>query len=418
MSPISKVSPSAETASARAAVLPVALALFLGACNDGPSGRVLEHRIERLQAEIELQTKRADAALTAAEAATSQLKQRLEEAERKGQEALDQSSAMASGQDERFERLEKAISSALRMKEDSEGMAYLDTENPGHRTVQTEHGTFLVRLESIEPNPNGGGFLARLNFGNPAGLTIQEFILKGDFGQPPPPLKPGESYGEYSARLDEWQKTQTPFEESILTELEPNAWTSAVLPLKAPSKEALKLIRFAMIVRRAHLINQEGKGEYSQIIAGGSGANLVKSDYGPFLFNVQRREPEGSGLRIYAMVGNPFGFAVNESRLRGQFGPAPPKKMETESPVLFAERMRAWSEQMRDFEATITETIAPLSWSQVSFLMPAGSPEEVVYIRCMMNVDNITLPRGGGASGSSTGSPGAGSGGFGGTLAP
>lgn len=198
MSPISKVSPSAETASARAAVLPVALALFLGACNDGPSGRVLEHRIERLQAEIELQTKRADAALTAAEAATSQLKQRLEEAERKGQEALDQSSAMASGQDERFERLEKAISSALRMKEDSEGMAYLDTENPGHRTVQTEHGTFLVRLESIEPNPNGGGFLARLNFGNPAGLTIQEFILKGDFGQPPPPLKPGESYGEYA----------------------------------------------------------------------------------------------------------------------------------------------------------------------------------------------------------------------------
>ncbi|MCP5551347.1 MAG: hypothetical protein H7A53_10705 [Akkermansiaceae bacterium] len=207
-------------------------------------------------------------------------------------------------------------------------------------------------------------------------MTIQEFILKGDIWPATPPLKPGESYGEYSARLDEWQKTQTPFEESILTELEPNAWTSAVL-LPAPSKEALKLIRFAMIVRRAHLINQEGKGEYSQIIAGGSGANLVKSDYGPFLFNVQRREGLGAPESTPWWAIPSVHFAVNESRLRGQFRPPCPKNGDRVSRFFFAERMRAWSEQMRDFEATITETIAPLSWAG-QFSDAGRSPEEVV----------------------------------------
>jgi hypothetical protein len=272
-------------------------------------------------------------------------------------------------------------------------MAHLSPSIEGHQTLQTKHGTFLVRLEKLEKKVPGPGFIATLNIGNPLGLTIQEFVLKGEFGSPAPPLAPGEAYGDYSARLDAWQKTLTPFEENLAVSLKANAWTQVDLPLSAPNPGAVELIRVAMVIQRAHLDNQDGVGEYSVINAASDAANLVQTDYGPFLVTVTGMHSEGSKTRIHLLVGNPYGFIVNNSRISGEFGPTPPKKMETESPTNHAQRLQHWAEQMAPFESTLAGTLAALRWSKASFTVPSTDQTKIKYIRSQIKVENITLPR-------------------------
>lgn len=365
----------------------------LAGCDQGPSARVLEHRIDELESQIEVLAKRADAAMAAAESGDGDLKHRVEAVEQKSAEAIAQTSTLAEEQNARFQRIEQSVSNVMRLKEESEAVAYLAPAEPGHRTLQTEHGTFLVRIETIERDPVGGGHRIELNIGNPMGLELQEFRLKGDFGSTAPKLQPGEAYGDYSKRLDEWQKTMTPFDESLIEPIEPNAWTRVVLPLRAAdSPDKLQLIRLAMVVTRANLANQEGEGEYSVVNADSDGAGLVKTDYGPLLMKVTSLSPEGAGTRVTVMVGNPFGFAINEAILSGQFGPSPPRKMETEAVDLFRKRLEMWSEQMTPLETAFSGSIGPLRWSPATFLVPTADQSRIKYLRLRMQVTNITLP--------------------------
>lgn len=376
----------------RAALSALALGL-LAACDQKPSARVLESRLQDLEDKLKVIEKRADSAMLAAESGGQDLKQRVEAVEQKSSEAIAQTSSFAEEQNSRFQRIEQSITNVMRMKEESEAVAYLEPDAPGHRTLQTEHGTFLVRIESIERDPIGGGFRAELNIGNPMGLELQEFRLKGDFGLPAPKLNPGEAYGDYSKRLDEWQKTMTPFDEGLIEGILPNAWTRVSLPLRAASNaENLKLIRVAMVVSRAKLANQEGEGEYSVVNADSDGAGLVKTDYGPLLMTVAGMTPEGTGTRVRVRVGNPFGFIINEAILTGQFGPSPPRKMETEGTELYRKRLELWSEQMAPLETTLSGSIAPLSWSEATFLVPSSDQSMIKYLRLKMQVTNITLP--------------------------
>lgn len=355
---------------------------------------MLERRIEELEDKLKVIEKRADTAILSTEVGSQDLKQRIEAAEQKSTEALNQTSTIVSDQEARFQRVEQSLTNVMRIKEESEAVAYLEPSAPGHRTLQTEHGTFLVRIESIERDIPGGGYRVELNIGNPVGLEVQEFRLKGDFGQLAPKLQPGEAYGDFSKRLDEWQKTMTPFDEGMIESLEPNAWTRVSLPLRAATtKESLQLIRVAMTVNRAKLANQEGEGEFSVVNADSDGAGLVKTDYGPLLMTVIGMEPEGAATRVKLMVGNPFGFVINEARITGQFGPSPPRKMETEAVELYRKRLELWSEQMSPLETSFSGSIAPLRWSEASFLVPSADQSRIKYLRLKMQVTNLTLPK-------------------------
>ncbi|MCB1230960.1 MAG: hypothetical protein KDN19_11865 [Verrucomicrobiae bacterium] len=371
----------------------VAGALLLSGCDQGPSTRVIDVRMRELEDKIKLLEKRTDSAMLAAETGSQDLINRIESAEQKGTEAVEQTSAMVTETESRFQRIEQSLTNVIRTKEESEAVAYLDPTSPGHRTLQTDHGTFLVRLEGFEKNPLGG-FNVELNVGNPMGLEIQEYRLKGDFGQPAPKLNPGEAYSDFSKRLDEWQTSLTPFEQTLTDPILPNAWSRVILPLNAGSEDALKLIRVAMVIQRARLANQEGsEGEFSVINADSDGAGLVKTDYGPLLMTVTGMEPEGTSTRVNVMVGNPFGFVINEGMLTGQFGPSPPRKMETEAPALYQKRLQIWSEQMEDFQTRFSGSIAPLRWSQASFTLPTTDQNSIKYLRIKLQVSNITLPK-------------------------
>ena len=386
--PVPRFVPATRTACAAALLLAT-----LAGCDQGPSARVLEHRIDELESQIEVLAKRADAAMAAAESGDGDLKHRVEAVEQKSAEAIAQTSTLAEEQNARFQRIEQSLNNVIRMKEESEAVAYLEPASEGHRTLKTEHGTFLVRMEGIERDIVAGGFRVHLNIGNPMGIELQEYRLKGDFGNPAPKLRPGEAYGDFSKRLDEWQKTMTPFDEGLLDPILPNAWTRVSILLKTPAQENLQLIRVAMVVSRAKLANQEGEGEFSVVNADSDGAGLVKTEYGPLLMHVTGMEPEGAGMRVKVQVGNPFGFVINEAQLTGQFGPAPPRRMETENVELFRKRLEMWSSQMTDLKTTFTGSIAPLRWSEASFLVPSADKEKIKYLRLKMQVTNITLPK-------------------------
>ncbi|MCB1230958.1 MAG: hypothetical protein KDN19_11855, partial [Verrucomicrobiae bacterium] len=242
----------------------------------------------------------------------------------------------------------------------SEVVAYLDPDSPGHRTIQTDHGAFLIRLERIDPNPEGGCNVT-LNIGNPSGLEIQELLLKGEFGQRAPQLGAEELPADYSKRLVEWEKTLTHFERKIATPAKPNSWSRVVLPLDADKVEDIRLIRISLGIERARLENNDGNGgEYSVIQTANSGAAMVKTDYGPLLLTVLGVEPTDDGTRIEVMVGNPFGFAINAGTLSGQFGPSPPSRTASEAPALYQKRLQIWSKQMRDFVTEFNGPIKPL----------------------------------------------------------
>jgi hypothetical protein len=371
----------------------VSFSFFLTGCRENTSTAVLERRIERLQSDVNRLKKLTDEAIVLSESSGTDTDQRLEMAEQRSQEALTQTAAAAADQAARFERIENALSTVMRIKEESEAMAHLSPDIEGHQTLQTKHGTFLVRLENLEKNESGSGFTATLNIGNPLGLTIQDFVLKGEFGSPAPQLEPGEAYGDYSTRLDAWQKTLTPFEESLVAPLKANAWTQVELPLAATNFAAVELIRVAMVVKRAHLENQEGTGKFSVINAASDAANLVQTDYGPFLVTVTGMHSEGSKTRVHLLVGNPYGFIVNTSRISGEFGPTPPKRMEAESPSKYAQRLQHWADQMAPFESNLAGTLAALRWSKASFTVPSTDQAKIKYIRSQIKVENVTLPR-------------------------
>ena len=377
----------------RVAFAVAASSFLLTGCREKTSTAVLEHRIEKLQSEIELLKKRTDEALILSDSSGTEAEQRLEMVEQRAQEALTQATTAVSDQTTRFERIESALSNVMRIKEESEAMANLSPSVKGHQTLQTKHGTFLIRLEDLKKSESGAGFVAFLNIGNPLGLTIQDFVLKGEFGGTAPQLEPGEAYGDYSKRLDAWQKTLTPFEEDLVVPLKANAWTKVDLPLAAPNFAAVELIRVAMVIKRAHLDNQEGAGEYSVINAASDAANLVQTDYGPFLVTVTGMHSEGANTRVHLLVGNPYGFVVNSAHISGEFGPAPPKKMEEETPTKYGQRLQHWAEQMAPFESSLTGTLAALRWSKASFTVPTTDQRKVKYIRSQIKVENVTLPR-------------------------
>ncbi|NNE90841.1 MAG: hypothetical protein HKN23_04270 [Verrucomicrobiales bacterium] len=375
------------------------LAIFLGAvlcfsvsCKD----QELERRVEMLEAELKTVKSSTQDRIDQSSSKSDDINRRMELSEQKITEAQAQVSTVVTQHETRFQRLEKSISDLVRMQEQREKQAYLRPGIAENIALQTELGSFLVRLVDIKPALGSGGSVARINLGNPSNIAIQEFTLKGDFGGGAPVLKPGEQYTEYSKRLDEWQKGLTPFEQTLVKEITPNSWTTIELPISATGENPVQLIRFTMTVKRAQLaVNEsnESNDKFSVFYLDAQGASVLKTDYGGFLISPLPRspEPDGIGRNIFVKVGNPTGFTVKGSKLIGQYGPKPPSRLPGEQDEMFSQRISNWKKELRDFEADLVGIINETRWSEVSFYIPESELSRMQFFRVQLKLENVSL---------------------------
>ena len=351
--------------------------LFLNSgCND-------TQRLDRLESEI--RTIRSD---TGDEVAT--LRERVEAAEAKvgagGSAPIEQ----------RLAGLEDQIRQVLEKVGDRNDMAYLRSNLNGHTTMRTDHGPFLVRLEGIDLNIGGKGFTAHLNIGNPLALSVQQFLLKGDFGSGVPTLNPGQEYSLYNKQIEEWQRTLKPFEFRVTKPLKPMSWTPIDVVLDANSRDELELIRFSMVIENAHLegVGTGGGGSggsLAHIAVDSDSASVLKTDYGAFLIVVKEAESRGPGTKLEVEIGNPYGFSVNQCRLVGDFGPPVPKQRAGETEAKFLGRLKEWTSELKPFNAQIDSKLSSFRWNEASILIPAPV-SEVKFLRAELRVENVTLP--------------------------
>lgn len=321
---------------------------------------------------------------------TDNFTQRIETAEQQSKDALEQASNAVLQQGDRFKRMEKGMAQIVNIQQQRESLAYLKIESKGHAPIRTGHGTFLARLDKLESIP-GGGFRAHLQIGNAIGLTVQQFDLKGDIGTLAPELEPGEDYETFSKRLDDWQKTLTPFAVSIDTELPPNEWTKINLDLPAAASESpVQLLRLSMDIKRAYLNEKKELSEFAITSIDSKSAIMMKSPYGSFLLTFDQTERQDGGMLVYARVGNPLGFTITQSELTGWFGSAPPTRLESETDQDFALRFNAWNENLKPFKIPVNERLKPNLWTPVSFVMPADE-SHLRHLRLKFDVQRVSL---------------------------
>ncbi len=340
---------------------------------------VLEDKLRDLKDRVQSESERTD-----------NFTHRIETAEQQSKDALEQASTAMLQQGDRFQRMEKGMARIAKIQQERESLAYLKIGSRGHAPIRTGHGTFLARLDSLEPIP-GGGFRAHLQIGNAFGLTVQQFDLKGDFGSQAPQLEPGENYEVFSQRLDDWQKTLTPFEVTIGTELQPNEWTEVDLELPAAANGVpVELLRLSMTIKRAYLNEKKKLSEFAITSVDSKSATLMKSPYGSFLLTFDQAERQDGGMMVYARIGNPLGYTIAQSELSGWFGPAPPTRLENETNQAFALRFNAWNDKLEPFEIPINERLKPNLWTPVRFLMP-GDESHLRHIRLKFEVQRVSL---------------------------
>ncbi len=360
--------------------LPVAIsALFLSACNN----KETEERLDRLEAEI-----RAVRSDTRDEVAT--IGDRVDAAELK----LGNSS-----EKENFaQRLDEIDSNLLQLRQNqgtSDRMAYLRPHLNGHTPLQTDHGTFLVRIEGMDLNLATGGYDIHLNIGNPFALAVQQFTLKGDFGGGVPELAEGEEVSIYNKKIEAWQKTLKPFEASVTKTLKPYTWTPFDLQLPADTRDQLELIRFTMAIENAHLDKQSAGGgranDFAHLNVDSKAASVIRTDYGAFLILIKGVEKDKNGTRLNIEIGNPYGFSISQCRLLGDFGKKVPKRTEGEDQQAFAEKLQNWTNSLQPFETAVTSKLSSFRWNRASVVIP-GTLDNVEFLRCQLRIEVVTLP--------------------------
>jgi len=321
---------------------------------------------------------------------TDNFAQRIETTEQQSKDAIEQASNAVMQQADRFKRVEKGMAQIVKTQQQRESLAYLNVGAEGHAPIRTGHGTFLVRLDKLVPIP-GGGSRAHVQIGNSLGLTVQQFDLRGDFGSRAPELKPLEKYEIFSQRLDDWQKTLTPFEVTINTELQPNRWTKIAFNLQATSNEsAIKLLRLSMSIKRAYLSEKKELSEFAFTSIDSKAALMMKSPYGSFLLTIDSAKRQDGGMLIHARIGNPLGYTITLAELEGWFGSNPPTQTPSETPQDFALRFNIWNESLKPFKIPITTRLKPMLWTPVDFIMPADE-SHLKHIRLKFNVQRVSL---------------------------
>lgn len=357
----------------------VALALLLSGCN-----KDLEQRIDRLEAELrEVRSDTRDD--------VTELKGRVISAETTVGVSNDGISF-----DDRIALIEKSMSEALSSKSKDTDMVYLRPLVQGHAPLNTDHGTFLVRIEGMDLNLNSNGFTVHLNIGNPHAIAIQQFTLKGDHGGGTPQLLEDSHYSPDNDAIKAWQKTLKPFEYRVAKTLEPFSWTPFDIELEADSREELELIRFAMIIENAQLNRPSGMGgngsnQFSHLSIDSKGASVLKTEYGAFLMVIKNAVEDENGTKLDVEIGNPYGFTINQCRLLGDFGIALPRREDSASNEEYAEKMQQWSASLKPFESMISEKVSNFRWNKATIRVPAPA-DQVKFLRCQLRIEDVTLP--------------------------
>lgn len=352
--------------------------LTLSGCN-----QELEDRLDRIEAEMrEIRSDTRDE--------VGRISDRVDAAEAKLDTDADESDLRKKVGD-----LELALRSLQRSLQTEGRMAYLRPHLKGHVPLQTDHGTFLIRIEGMDLNLESGGYDVHLNIGNPVGLAVQQFTLKGDFGGNLPTLEEGEEYSLFNEKLEKWQKTLKPFESKVSTVLKPYAWTPVDVSLPADTRDQLELIRFTMSVENAHLespgTGKGGKESFAHLEVGSRAAQVISTEYGAFLIMVKEAVDDSGGVRLNLEIGNPYGFTISQCRLLGDFGKMVPERGEDESQNEFASRLRTWTDSLQPFEAVVTSKLPSFRWNRASIVVP-GSLEDVEFLRCRLRVEGVSLP--------------------------
>lgn len=300
--------------------------------------------------------------------------------------------------DSRIDDLETSMGEALAMKPRQNEMVYLRPNLQGHAPLNTDHGTFLVRMEGIDLDIDTGGYKVHLNIGNPLAIAVNQFSLKGDFGGGTPELPEGQEYSLDNEIIRAWQETLKPFEYRVTKTLEPFSWTPFDIELKADSRTELEMIRFQMIIESARLNRQDigagdssGGSAFAHIRIDAKGASVLKTDYGAFLVTVKSAEQTDVGTKLHLEIGNPYGFTINQCRLLGDFGPEIPRREDSANAEEFAEAMQQWSAKLQPFESMISSKVANFRWNKASILIP-GKVEDIKFLRCQLRVEDVTLP--------------------------
>ncbi len=321
---------------------------------------------------------------------TDNFTHRIETSELQSADAKEQAGNAVLQQGERFKRVEKGMAQIAKAQQQRESLAYLNIGASGHAPIRTGHGTFLVRLDKLEAI-SGGGSRAHVQIGNSLGLTVQQFELKGDFGSRAPELEPGEKYEIFSQRLDDWQKTLTPFQVTIETEIQPNRWTKTSFDLPESTNEsATELLRLSMIIKRAFLSEKKELSEFAITSVDSKAALMMKSPYGSFLMSIDSAERQEGGMLIRARIGNPLGYTITQAELSGWFGTTPPTQTPSETVSDFALRFNLWNKSLKPFKIPIVTRLKPMLWTPVSFIMPADE-SHLKHIRLKFNITRVSL---------------------------
>ncbi|MEO0415225.1 MAG: hypothetical protein AAF226_09770, partial [Verrucomicrobiota bacterium] len=278
-----------------------------------------------------------------------------------------------------------------------ENMAYLRANMQGHTTLQTDHGTFLVRLDGIDLGSDNRSYVVHLAIGNPNAIEVNQFSLRGDYGKGVPTLPDGTEYSLYDPQFDEWQRDLEQFDFRFTQTLTPNEWTNISVRFPVLNRDELELMRFDLVVENAQLEDISGAGTadgtYSHMDVGSDAATILETDFGSFLIVVKSAtESRLGGSEIELEIGNPYGFAINQARFVGDYGPAIPQRKVGEDKDQFRERLREWSAQLQPFETTIESTIASFRWNAVKVKLP-GKPSETQFLRGQLRIEDLTLPR-------------------------
>ncbi|MEM9281545.1 MAG: hypothetical protein AAGA96_06965 [Verrucomicrobiota bacterium] len=135
------------------------------------------------------------------------------------------------------------------------------------------------------------------------------------------------------------------------------------------------------------------------------GHSLLPTDHGTFLVRLEDLDIDiaNGGFFVHIAVGNPFGFAVNQFTLQGNYGGGTPELREGESYSLSNPAIRAWQESLKPFEIRVNKTLAPLSWTSFDIKLPADSREELEVVSFAMIVENADVTAEGISSGSEAG---------------
>lgn len=119
------------------------------------------------------------------------------------------------------------------------------------------------------------------------------------------------------------------------------------------------------------------------------------TDHGTFLVRMEGIDLNVAteGYTVHLNIGNPQAIAVQQFTLRGHYGGGTPELPEGEAYDIRNEKLKAWQESLKPFEAHVNRSLEPFSWTPFDIEIAATSREELEMIRFSMVVENAQLNR-------------------------